>query len=76
MDIQRDYTGRQTCPAEAYKVSSITPQTTPYIQIQGGLTAAAGGYKHFPLQEQMDPSRSILTRNFTYLRVKIDRSIR
>ena len=58
---------------------ALTPTDADFfdIQIQGGLTAAAGGYKQFPISGTdgfTGVEAYTITGNFTYLRVKVDRS--
>ena len=58
---------------------ALTPTDADFfdIQIQGGLTAAAGGYKQFPTSGTdgfTGVEAYTITGNFTYLRVKVDRS--
>ena len=58
---------------------SLTPTDADYfpIQIPGGTTVTAGGYKTFPTSGTTGFSGTEaynITGNFTYLRVKMDRS--
>jgi hypothetical protein len=58
---------------------ALTPTESDWfdIQISGGLNAAGGGYKQFPTSGTTGftgVEAYTLTGNFTYLRVKMDRS--